>query len=356
MAPLLSTFGAASARSFGGIGAATGDPIIGPDFILTISNGGTKLFTYDVDTQTLANVTSTYIPSGSPASAGGYEGAGVNGNGTKAITTGWSNPLICATFTTSPTPWTKVNQSSLPNGGGGNSLGGTPTVNSRGNRVIVTSSPSTYYSSASGNSWTNLGYGGYLRACAGHNRFYLGNSASSLRAYVATGNPSYKTTINCGSNGRMSASERTYDPTSYTDPPSNEIIAVSGATSAVVLYTSSTDSYSVIYQGSVTDSIPTTAGAGVTRDGTKAVFATSSTAYIVAIDPDNGTASLETSFSINYGVGFSGDVDIFPSGNAIAVMNNSTMAIYDLKGNELDTISAGTYGLCCVYDGINATA
>lgn len=343
-----------------GLGAPGGkDPnrIIGPDYIATISNGGTRVYTYDVDTETLSEVTSTYLSSGTPASAGGYEGIHVTPNGEKMTATGWTSPLRCATWDlTSSGIWTRYDQTSLPIGSGGNALGGTPALNSRGSYVTVSTQTSTYRSTATGNSWTNIGYSGYVRLGAGHNKLYLANSNTSLRVYDYTAAPSFRETVNCGSSGRMSCSEREYLPNSYTDSPKNEIIAVSGATSALVIYKTASDSYAVLRQGSVSDSLPTTYGAGVTRDGTRAVFCDGTKAYIYDIDPDAETASLKTSFDIAYGVGFSGDCDIFPSGNAIAVMDGSTMAIYDINGNLLDTISAGTYGLTCIYDGVNATA
>lgn len=334
----------------------TAEPVIAPDFIVTIASSGTLAFTYDVDTKTLTNVTGTTIPSGSPLAAGGYEGVATNGRGTAVVSAGWYQPLRCATFdVTSSGLWTMTPQSGLPIGSSGNRFGSSPCINSRANHILASSYYGTYYSTLT-NSWTNLASGAYERTAAGHNRFYVAFSNSNLSCYAGTGAPSFISSINCGSANRMRASERTYDPNSYTNPPTNEIIVVSGATSAIVLYTASTNTYSVLRQGSVSDGLPTTYGAGVTRDGTRAVFASGSRAYIYDIDPDAGTASLLTDFPIAYGVGSGGDVDIFPSGNMIAVMDTSTMGIYDLDGVLQTSITAGTYGMTCVYDGVNATA
>lgn len=343
----------------GVLASINAERVVAPQYIVTISNGGTLAFTYNVTTNTLTDVSSTYVPSGAPISAGGYEGVATNGNGTKVISTGFPPPLRCATFDLASTPWAMTSQNSLPNLGGGNALGGWPSVNSRGTYVVVSSAASggAYYSPATANSWTAVGSvpgGGYLRTGAGHNRFYIAVSNTDFRFYDGTGVPTYLGTINCGSSDRMSASERTYNPNSYTNPPTNEIIVVSGVTSAIILYTASTNTYSVLRQGSVSDGLPQTYGAGVTRDGTRAVFASPSRAYIYNINPNAGTASLLTDFPIAYGVGFAGGVDIFPSGNMIAVMNSGTMGIYDLNGTLKTTIAAGTYGLTCVYNGVNA--
>jgi hypothetical protein len=342
----------------GVLASINAERVVAPQYIVTISNGGTLAFTYNVTTNTLTNVSSTYVPAGNPASAGGLEGVATNGNGTKVISTGWFDPLRCATFDLASTPWVMTSQGSLPIGSSGNRLGGCPSVNSRGTYVMVSSAAAggVYYSTATGNSWTSMSVaaGAYARTGAGHNRFYIANGNTDFRCYDGTGVPTYISSINCGSSDRMSVSERTYNPNSYTNPPTNEIIVVSGVTSAIILYTASTNTYSVLRQGSVSDGLPQTYGAGVTRDGTRAVFASGSRAYIYNINPNAGTASLLTDFPIAYGVGYAGGVDIFPSGNMIAVMDSSTMGIYDLNGTLKTTIAAGTYGLTCVYNGVNA--
>lgn len=338
--------------------AGGGEPIIGPDFIVTISNGGTKAFTYDVDTETLTDVTSTYIPSGSPSSAGGYESINGNPNGTKFTSTGWYTPLRCATFDTSTTPFTMTSQGGLPIGSSGNRLGGCPSVNSRGTITTASSQPAAgYYSSATGNSWTSFASGSsYSRHCSGHNRTYVAYSNTALYAYRSTGAPSYLSGTNTGSSDRLAASERTYDPTSYTDPAQNEVIAISGAQNSIVIYDATAGTYSLIRRGVTDDGIAGCAGAGVTADGTRVIFGNTSNVYVYDVDPDAKTASLLTTVPVAGGAAYSGDCDIFPSGNAFVTMSSSTLYVYDIDGNLLDSIGAGTYGCACLYDGVNATA
>jgi hypothetical protein len=347
--------GPASAAS----NSITANDIVAPQYVALITNSGTQAYTYNAGTATFTNVSSTYVPSGAPASAGGYEGIATTGNGTKVISTGWNSPLRCATFTLSTTPWTMTSQGSLPIGSSGNALGGWPSINSRGTFVMVSSGASggVYYSSATGNSWTSMAVGAssYRRTAAGHNRFYIANGDTDLRCYDGTGAPSFLSSINCGSSNKMDASERTYDPNSYTNPPTNEIIVVSGLTSAIVLYTASTNSYSVLRRGSVSDGLPETFSAAVTRDGTRAVFATATRAYIYNINPTAGTASLFTDFAISGASGNSNCVGIFPNGGAIVVSNNPSMRVYNMSGAVVSTTSipSTAYGLTCVYNGVN---
>lgn len=334
--------------------AGGGDKIVAPDFIVTISNGGTYAFTYDADTETLANVTSTYIPSGAPASAGGFESINGNPNGTKFTSTGWYAPLRCATFDTSTTPFTMTSQGSLPIGSSGNRLGGTPAVNSRGTYTMASSATGAgYYSTSTGNSWSFYASGSYNRHCSGHNRAYIAIS-NSLYCYGATGAPSYISNLSIGSSGRLAASERTYDPTSYTNPTQNEVIAVSG-NNAIIIYDATTGTYSKIRDGVADDSTSTCNGAGVTADGTRVIFGTTNNVYVYDVDPDAKTASLLTTVPVAGGAAYSGDCDIFPSGNAFVTMSSSTIYVYDIDGNLLDSIGAGTYGVSCLYDGVNAT-
>ena len=152
----------------------------------------------------------------------------------------------------------------------------------------------------------------------------------------------------------MAASERTYDPTSYTNPTQNEVIAVSG-NNAIVIYDATAGTYSKIRDGVADDSTSTCNGAGVTADGTRVIFGTTNNVYVYDVDPDAKTASLLTTVPVAGGAAYSGDCDIFPSGNAFVTMSSNTLYVYDIDGNLLDSIGAGTYGVSCLYDGVNAT-
>jgi len=350
--------GRASAAS----NSITATNIAVPQYIALAGSLGVLAYTYDVATASFTNVSATYVPAGSPEVAGSYEGIATNGQGTKVISTGWTSPLRCATFDLASTPWGMTSQAALPIGTSGNALGGSPSVNSRGTYVVVSSKAAggAYYSASTANTWTSMAVNTvYVRTAAGHNRFYIANSDTDLRCYAGTAAPSYISSINCGSSGNMDASERTYDPTSYTNPPTNEIIVVSGATSAIILYTASTNSYSILRQGSVSDGLPTTVSASITRDGTRAVFANATTAYIYNIDPTAGTASLFTSFAISGAVNSGAtNVGIFPNGNAIVLSNALTklLKVYNMSGTVLSTsssVGATVYGLACVYNGVN---
>jgi hypothetical protein len=351
--PILASLGAGSIGAYRTV-RRQGNLDDEPRLILALSNGGTFAYRFSFS-EGLSNVTTTYITTASPSSAGSPERIRASDTTNLVAVTGWAGSgggPRAAAFDTTTTPFTQYNKNSLPIGSSGNALGAEAAADSNDTYVYFTSLTGGGSFPKTSDSYTAIsGMNNYDPICFRHNRLYhFDATTSTIRVYPSASTSAIWTSgaspFGSGNNNIQSIKSSARNPPSASSAINTpEIMVWAGPTNyTYIQMPEANNTLSNVATLNYTSSFDAQA---VTRDGSIVCIAQSAAPYTIRFysAPNYDTPIA----SFNPATGPIRSLDVFKNGRVIAALDTGTLYIYDINGKLLDSEPCGTYGVAVLY-------
>ena len=327
-----------------------------PRMILLLTNDGTFAYNFSFN-QGLSNVTTTYITTAAPRSAGSPERIRASDTTNLVASGGWagaSGVVRAAAFDTTTTPFTQYNKNSLPIGSSGNALGAEAAADSNDNYVYFTSSTAGGGFAKELDNYTAIsGFGNYDPICFRHNRLYHWDAATSTIRVYPSGSTSAIWTSGASPFGSGNTSIQSIKSSAKNAPSSNsniytpEIMVWAGATSYT--YIQKAEANNTLSNVATLNYTSTTDAQAVTRNGSIVCIAQSTSPYTIRFYSEPNYDTPIASFNPT---GLVRSLDVFKNGKVIAITTaNNNLDIYTINGNLLSRqfLDTTSYSLAVLY-------